>query len=231
MLRNISLQWLGCMEFSEAWRLQKQNGLKAKTHQEAFLMGVEHPEVITLGRRLQSLSLQPQQNPSQIPTVQTDRGGMATIHNPGQLVIYPIVPLRALDFGVRDWVNFLLSVTQKTLSKCNIIISHKNKGLFTEKGKIASLGIAVSKGISTHGVAINVSNDLSLFSLISACGVQNQPMDRVRDTMGEIDTHALFLIWCETFSKMLKDRQDLRAPAQAEKPSSQASLNDLTGAY
>jgi lipoyl(octanoyl) transferase len=230
MLRNISLNWLGRREYCETWQLQKDYSSRAQAHQEAFLIGVEHPLVITQGRRLK------QQEPtipfaSSIPIVQTDRGGMATIHNPGQLVIYPIVPLRALDFGVREWVEFLLTVTQQTLLKCNIIIIHKNNGLFTKNGKIASLGIAIHKGISTHGLAINVSNDLDVFSLISACGVTNQPMDRVCDTQVDMDVHALFLLWCETFSKMLKNRHDLHSTVQTLKQPKTQLLNDLTGAY
>lgn len=228
MLQNIRIKWLGSMDYQKAWQLQKELGLCAAKNQEAFLMGLEHPTVLTQGRRLQQ---QPISQDLTIPVVQTDRGGMTTIHNPGQLVIYPIVPLRALGFGVREWVEFLLSVTQKTLLKCNIIIIYKSNGLFTKNGKIASLGIAIHKGISFHGLAINVSNDLEIFSKISPCGVQNQTMDRVCDSGVEVGTHALYLLWCDIFSKMLKDHQGLRDCSQASQQSPRALLNDLTGAY
>lgn len=78
----------------------------------------------------------------------------------------------------------------------------KNNGCFTESGKIASIGITVSKGISRHGVAINVSNELQNFDLFDACGMRGQKMDRVHNYNSNISTEELFAIWCDSFNRL-----------------------------
>lgn len=162
----------------------------------SVLVGCEHPAVITCGRR---------GSPMQeciLPIVQTNRGGLMTVHSPGQLVIYPICSLRSLKMGVRDWVEALLEITSQSLKKCNIMFVDKNRGLFTQNGKIASVGITISKGTSLHGIAINVSNDLDIFKLIDPCGHQGQPMDRVQNHNSQISTELLFKIWCDSFKNL-----------------------------
>ncbi len=202
MVRNFHAEWLGLSEYNATWALQKQCAEQVRHTQRGIVLGCEHPTVITLGTRIKHI--EPAQN-SEIPVISTDRGGLATLHTPGQLIIYPILSLREWNFGVREWVEFLLRTTQVSFLKCNIIIISTSNGLFTEKGKITSIGISIHKGISSHGLALNISNDLSLFAKISPCGVQNQAMDKVCNYT-KITPEAFFLIWCETFRDMLKKR-------------------------
>jgi lipoate-protein ligase B len=191
-----STQWLSLTDYNLAWKLQQEAHQKVQTGRRGILLGCEHPAVITCGRRASPPAEMP------LPVVQTNRGGFMTVHNPGQLVIYPIFSLRELGFGVRDWVDALLEVTAMSLKKCNIMFVVQNNGLYTQNGKIASIGINVTKGISLHGIAINVSNNLEDFNLISPCGMHGQRMDRVAGYDSRVSTEMLFWIWCDSFKNL-----------------------------
>lgn len=193
---NHSTKWLGLREYQEVWMLQQKFQESVRSYGSSVILGCEHPAVITCGRRSSPMQ------ESMLPIVQTNRGGLMTVHSPGQLVIYPICSLRKLKMGVREWVEALLEITSLSLKKCNIMFIHKNNGLYTEHGKIASVGIKISKAISLHGVAINVSNDLDIFKLIDPCGHQGQPMDRVQNHNSQISTELLFRIWCDSFKNL-----------------------------
>ncbi len=194
---NYSAHWLGLKDYKIVLDLQMKAHQQVSDQKTGVVIGCEHPIVITGGRRSQNAVQH-----ADIPVVQTDRGGLFTLHNPGQLVIYPICSLRELKTGVREWVDLLLETTSLSLKKCNIILISKNSGCFTKNGKIASVGITVSKGISRHGIAINVSNELQCFDLIDACGMRGQKMDRVRDYHANLTTEKLFAIWCDSFNSL-----------------------------
>lgn len=191
--------WLGLTPYESALQTQRQQKEKILAGNEGCVFGCEHPEVITLGKRLQGKETLS----TPIKTIQSDRGGLATAHNPGQLVIYPVLSLKNHDLRLRQWVELLLKTTELLLKECNIILDIHNQGVFTKNGKIASLGIHVSKGISTHGVAINVSNDLRLFAQIAPCGVVGQTMDRVFNYDNLRSSKDLFAMWCEIFNARL----------------------------
>jgi lipoyl(octanoyl) transferase len=193
-------QWLGEVPYLEALEHQKTLRGTVRDQQRGIVLGLEHPRVITLGFRMGKATSIPRQGAIQV--VKTDRGGQATLHNPGQLVIYPILPLRAWDISVREYVQLLLKTTENFCIKCNIIIEHTNKGVYSKVGKIASVGINVKQGTSIHGVSINISNDLRDFSLISPCGVTGQAMDRVADYQ-KITVFEAFEMWCSEFERLL----------------------------
>lgn len=196
--------WLGTMDYVEALELQNNYVERERLRPRGVLLGLEHPEVITLGIRGGSVDVV---DPRGTPVVTTNRGGQATLHSPGQLVIYPIWPIRHWGLGAREWVNLLSKVTAQSLKKCNIIVVSQNNGLFTEKGKIASVGLNLKKGVSSHGIAINISNDLEKFSKIRACGVAQQPMDRVSDTI-LIAPSVFFELWCKEFRSLWGQTED-----------------------
>ena len=165
-------------------------------------MGLEHPPVVTLGVRggPQDLLFSSAYFANQgIECVTTDRGGEATFHNPGQLVIYPILHLKELGLSARTYVELLQNVTMRALESLGIA-SHKLRnepGVFTARGKIASVGVRIANGVSRHGVAINVCNDLNGFSLIRVCGKAQQSMDRVANygSFTGFSSEQLFGIW------------------------------------
>ena len=169
---------LGTIDYQEALNLQRrlvaakqQDRLKADT-----LILLEHPAVFTLGRQggRQNLKVAEAFLMAQgIAIIQAERGGDITFHGPGQLVGYPIVNLQANGWEATGLVAGLEEVMIRTLSEWGIQAGRKglNRGVWHADQKIGSIGIAVSKGISFHGFALNVQLDLEPFEWIHPCGL------------------------------------------------------------
>jgi lipoyl(octanoyl) transferase len=163
---------LGRREYGEVWKLQQE--LVAERQRDAVedtLVLVEHPDVITLGRRQSS-----QANvvaPGDIPIFEIERGGDVTYHGPGQLVGYPIFKL---DDAERDLHVYLRNLEEALIGVCGDLglVGRRNPGwtgVWIGERKVASLGIAVRKWVTMHGFALNVSTDLTRFSAINPCGL------------------------------------------------------------
>ena len=168
------------------------------------ILGMQHPAVITLGYRAHAeneiLSA------DAIPTVKIDRGGLATIHSEGQLVIYPILQLSQYGLGVRQYVDLLLETTAHVLRQSYGISAQRDEsgvGLFTAAGKIVFCGIKVKSGVTQHGLSINMKNDLALFRHIIPCGFQNPKFDKVENYVSEFSPKDFFDSWVKEFSSRL----------------------------
>lgn len=174
---------LNTLEYARALDLQ-QTLLAAKltSHLELDrLLFVEHPPVFTLGRRggRENLTVSEAFLGSRgIEIIQTDRGGNITFHGPGQAVLYPIIDLGRARIGVADFVYGLEEIMRLTVQEFGIQARRdgKNHGLWVGDSKIGSVGISVKKGISIHGLALNVCPDLEYFSWINPCGLENVAM-------------------------------------------------------
>jgi lipoate-protein ligase B len=148
---------------------------------------LEHPPVITMGARKadNKLLTTPEEMAQQgIHLEQIRRGGGATSHNPGQLVVYPIINLRSLGFRVVPYVHYLEKIGIELTASYGIACSRKKgyPGLWVESGrKIASIGVQINVGITMHGIAINLNNDLSIFSHIIPCGLEGVEMTSVEN--------------------------------------------------
>jgi lipoyl(octanoyl) transferase len=132
---------------------------------------VEHPDVITLGRRLSAPANVVA--PGDIPVVEIERGGDVTYHGPGQLVGYPIL---ALDGDERDLHAYLRNLEEALIGVCaDVGLAGGRKagwtGVWIGERKVASLGIAVRKWVTMHGFALNVATDLARFAAINPCGL------------------------------------------------------------
>ena len=110
--------------------------------------------------------------PGDIPVIHVDRGGQVTYHGPGQLVLYPLLDLRRLKIGVREYVCRIEQSVIDTLADWNIEAVRREgaPGVYVADAKIAALGIRVRRGCSFHGLAFNIAMDLSPFSRINPCG-------------------------------------------------------------
>ena len=196
-MNNLEASYIGCVEYKKAYAIQENLYQIVKEKSMHAIIGLEHPAVLTLGHRLNHGS----EITANIPWVQSSRGGLATIHSEGQLVIYPVLDLRALKWGVKDYVCHLLKTTQELLSDLQIKseIDEKAVGLYTEEGKIAFCGIQIRNGISLHGISLNVRNDLSLFQNISPCGVQGARLDRLQNYNVNLALDELFHRWVKIF--------------------------------
>ena len=130
---------------------------------------VEHDPVFTLGQAGRPEHLLA---PGDIPVVRVDRGGQVTYHGPGQLVAYPLLDLRRLKLGVRDYVCRIEQVVIETLADWNIEGARRDgaPGVYVNGAKVAALGIRVRRGCCFHGLAFNIAMDLEPFHRINPCG-------------------------------------------------------------
>jgi len=187
------------------------------------ILGFEHPSTITLGKRADplkdicaSVKVLREKN---IAIVGAERGGQATLHNPGQLVIYPMIHLRARGMKVRDYVHLLEDVTKRFLADYGIVACCRGSepGLYTIKGKIAFFGIRVKHGMTSHGLAINVTNNLEEFNLIRSCGRAGESFVKMTDFGVQASLCELFDSWSAYFQTGLGLTQDMNRP-MLEKP-------------
>lgn len=175
-----------------------------RTHlpSDDILLGFEHPPVITLGSR--GRASEDLVGAGAIPVVTTDRGGQATLHAPGQLVIYPIFDLRARGVGAREFVAALQEATRRLLRDHGVESRPaEGAGLVTARGKIAFIGLRIDRGVTRHGLSLNVANDLALFGKIRSCGVRDAALDRLADHARAPDLAGLFETWSGHFARVL----------------------------
>jgi lipoate-protein ligase B len=195
MKANTAHAWtavnLGRMPYPDAWDLQLKL-VEARAHGRGgtdVILLVEHPPVFTLGRRGGRENLlvpEDRLRQSGIAIVQVERGGNITYHGPGQLVVYPIVHLPGLGLGVVDWVNRLEEVMIRTCAAWGVAAGRNalNRGAWVGMKKIGSIGIAVRRGVSFHGLALNVNPDLTPFGWIQPCGLEGVGVTSIAQEVG-----------------------------------------------
>jgi lipoyl(octanoyl) transferase len=187
---------LGTAPYRDVWARQlalveqRQVGLAPDT-----LIVVEHPHVFTLGRRRES-----KQNvlaPGDVEVLEIERGGDVTYHGPGQLVAYPIV---LLEDGERDLHAFLRNLEEAVIRVCARagVVADREPGktgvwTTTELGrkKLCSMGIACRKWVTFHGLALNVTTDLSYFARINPCGFEASVMTSLDRLVPDVDATAV----------------------------------------
>ncbi|MFU2210903.1 lipoyl(octanoyl) transferase LipB [Solidesulfovibrio sp. C21] len=176
---------LGRIAYEAALALQQETATAVKAGTSGGTVFIlEHDPVITLGGNKPINKVL--YAPPGVSLVQTDRGGGATVHNPGQLVVYPVVGLRSLGFGVKSFVAWVLEMGRALLESYGVAAECRQNplGLWVGERKIASLGIHVSRGVATHGIATNLDNDLTLFNAIVPCGLAGVAMTSVAAETG-----------------------------------------------
>jgi len=179
------------LEFSEAFTLQlhlRDDCIRSEGHRN-YLMLVEHPPTITVGRsgRLGQVLATPERLAELgVALVETNRGGEVTYHGPGQLVAYPILDLRRrgcdLHWYLRDLEAWLVRLCRSYGVAAHADSPHT--GVWVEDRKIASIGIAVRRWATYHGAALNVAPDLSHFGLIVPCGLSDVTMTSLERELG-----------------------------------------------
>ena len=173
--------WLGNIDYLEAYDLQLALVEKVHSGQEPnTLLMLEHPHVYTKGRlSKQSDVLLPEGELAAkgVAVYETDRGGQVTYHGPGQLVVYPVINLKGWGGPVK-YVRALEQVMIATLADMGITAHCEsgNTGVWTDWGKIAAIGVKISRGIAFHGFALNVNTDLAYYQDIIPCGIADRPV-------------------------------------------------------
>lgn len=181
---------LGLIEYRQAWNLQTElvDARIKKDVPSDIVLFLEHPPVFTLGRRGGDENLLVSESfleKSGISVVPVERGGNITYHGPGQLVVYPIMDLQAARVAVVDFVETLEEVMLQTVAFWGIKAERNpaNRGIWVDDKKIGSIGIALRKGVSFHGLALNVNLDLAPFSWIQPCGLPDVRMTSMKQEL------------------------------------------------
>ena len=189
---------LGTLRYAEAFALQKREVERLQRGEgDDVLLYVEHPHVITMGRNATGAALiaDPRFIASRgCEVVATDRGGDVTYHGPGQIVGYPILRLDGTRRDIRRYVHDLEQVLIATLADFNVFAGRhpEHRGVWVEKRKIASLGIRISRWVTCHGFALNVSTDLSYFDLMNPCGIAGCAMTSLeREALSRVSPRAV----------------------------------------
>jgi lipoyl(octanoyl) transferase len=185
----------GLMGYVDALALQKR--LEAARQSERIpdvLLLLEHAPVYTRGRRTTADELPMGEDwyrAQGIEVLDTDRGGRVTYHGPGQLVGYPVVSLRPYNDDVHDYIRRMERMIIGSLERHGVaagLIEGLTGVWTTERRKIASIGVHVSRGVTTHGFAVNVNNDLQPFGWIVPCGIDHCQMTSLaRERRHELD--------------------------------------------
>jgi lipoyl(octanoyl) transferase len=183
------MQLAGLTPYSEAWELQR--ALAGAVSQGAIpdtVIFLEHPPVVTLGRRADEQELHVPDG-TEVEVVETDRGGKSTFHGPGQLVCYPILDLNRHGRDVKRYCRDLEEAVIRTLAAVDIegerIEGLTGVWLTSPPRKIASIGVHISHWVTTHGYALNVDLDPAPFTQwITACGLEDAAFTTVARELG-----------------------------------------------
>ena len=200
------LHWLGLQNYKEIEDQQKQLVPKIFGTDQVVILGTEFFPVLTLGVRgniSEDLFLSEKDLALRgLEILKTDRGGQATIHSPGQLVIYPMLDLKMHRMGMRNFVCQIMKVTLRTLESLGIkaFYSAADPGIYTDHGKLAFCGLKSDHGVIRHGLSINIKNDLSLFDGIRSCGHSQPRLDQV-SRYHSIEPALFFQSWGSYFQQ------------------------------
>jgi lipoyl(octanoyl) transferase len=198
MSSEILVVRFGTVPYEEALEIQKRlEGARQRGEIADVLLLLEHTPVYTCGRRSApaELPMGVQWYEAQgIEVLDTDRGGLVTYHGPGQLVAYPILSLEPYGNDVHEYVRRLEQVTIGALAEHGVAaqVIADLTGVWTMgepppaggARKIGSIGVHVSRGVTTHGLAVNVSNDLQPFEWIVPCGIEGVAMTSLTRELG-----------------------------------------------
>ena len=209
---------LGCTGYRRAFEIQQLAQAFVLRGGGDILLLLEHPPTVTLGKNSGQENLPPNLAAmwgTPVDVVHSTRGGNITCHFPGQLVAYPIVNLKKRTGGVRAYVNDVEETAIRTVQHFGIEAARKAgfPGVWVGNSKIASLGIAVQRHVTLHGLAMNVNRDLSLFNIITPCGLDGVTATSVQreqtgppTSMPRVKSHFLEA-FCEVFEQPLPPLQ------------------------
>lgn len=191
-MKTIELIKPGITNYHEAWDFQRKLfDQVVEERSENYLILTEHKPVITLGKSgtLENLLTDPSLLSSKgIDLVEIDRGGDITFHGPGQLIGYPILDLSQFQKDVHWYLRNLEEVIIQTLRDFGIraVRIAKLTGVWVNNRKICAIGVKVTRWVTMHGFALNISTDLEYFNHIIPCGISNHGVTSILEETGNI---------------------------------------------
>lgn len=201
---------LGRMDYNPALALQRRVHARVVVDEmPPTLLLLEHPHVYTLGRRGSDadILIGPERRAELgVDVAHVDRGGEVTYHGPGQLVGYPIINLKEWGGGPLRYVRALEGMLIATLAELGIVAESEDRptGVWIDNAKIAAIGVRVSRGVTTHGFALNVDPDLSYFDQIVPCGDPEAQVTSMADQgQADVDVASVVSIVARQFGASL----------------------------
>ncbi len=184
---ELCIKNIGHVDYQTCWLAMKEFTDKRGPDTLDELWVVEHDPVYTVGLNIRKQHY-PEPN-TNIPVVETDRGGDITYHGPGQLVIYLLLNLRRRNIGIRQLVNNIEQSIIDCLKQHDITAARKKDapGVYINEKKIAALGLRIRKGCSYHGLSFNLDMDTRPFSKIPPCGYKNLEVTQLSDFINEVN--------------------------------------------
>ena len=185
----VQVRDLGRIDYAAATEIQN-NLQQAQIAGELgpVILVVEHPPTITIGRRgttEEVVAPEPVLRARGVAVHETDRGGQVTFHGPGQLVLYPLIPVQNL--GLHEYMRLMEEAVIRTLAPYGLegYRVEGRTGVWIGKEKICAMGIRVRRWWSTHGLALNVDTDLNYFGLIVPCGIRDRGVCSMKKLLGD----------------------------------------------
>ncbi|WP_093137979.1 lipoyl(octanoyl) transferase LipB [Pseudoxanthomonas sp. GM95] len=194
---------LGRQHYEPVWRaMQAFTDARDEATPDALWI-VEHDPVFTLG---QAGKPEHVLAAGDIPVIHVDRGGQVTYHGPGQLVVYPLLDLKRLKIGVRDYVCLIEQAIIDTCAEWNIVAARKDgaPGVYVAGAKIGALGIRVRRGCTFHGLSFNIAMDLEPFRRINPCGYQGLQTIALSDLGGPASIETVKAVLLEKIADLFK---------------------------
>ncbi len=187
---SINLRSKGHQDYQSCWQEMQDYTLARDENSADEIWIVEHPPVFTQG-----LNGKPEHllQTSEIPVVNTDRGGQITYHAPGQLVVYILIDIKRRELGVRQLVTIIEQAMIAALAQYGLqaVAKAEAPGVYIQGKKIGSVGLRIKKGCSYHGLSLNNNMDLSPFSYINPCGYKGLQVTQLADLGVNIKTTEL----------------------------------------
>ncbi|MEN9216762.1 MAG: lipoyl(octanoyl) transferase LipB [Gloeomargarita sp. HHBFW_bins_162] len=213
MRRIQVIQW-GRVAYAQAWAWQ-QTQVQDKIENPDVpdvLAVLEHEPVYTLGQGASLAFVRFPVGGIDIPLYRTERGGEVTYHGPGQVVAYPILRLKNYGLDVHQYVRCLEQIVLNVLQEYGIAAERKvgYTGVWVGEVKVAAIGIKVRRGVTMHGVAVNVSTDLRAFSRIVPCGIRDYGVGNVTQFCPEINLSDVRAGLIRQFGAVLGARMEQR---------------------
>jgi lipoyl(octanoyl) transferase len=241
----LAVRWLGRVDYRAAWDFQKRLvAARADDRIGDQLLLLEHPPVLTLGRGADEahvLASPAELDRRGIEVLHVERGGEVTYHGPGQLVAYPILALSRRGLLVRPLVRALEAALVATCAAAGVVAARRDghPGCWCEVDgpdprKIGALGLRIERGVSYHGIALNVTVDLADFELIDPCGMPGVRSTSIAAERGEAatpPTTGSVAVAATDFAVALAAALDARLvggmPSAVDPVAGRASLADL----
>ncbi|MES2615369.1 MAG: lipoyl(octanoyl) transferase LipB [Bdellovibrionota bacterium] len=193
----MEIKFLNLISYGDALGIMEQLHKEVVTHSnhKGYLLVLQHPPTVTMGKRelLTDMKIAPEELKFKgVAYYKIDRGGSVTVHEPGQIVIYPIIQIDAYKHTVRSFVAALEQAMIDTCAHYHVRANRDeiNPGVWVGENKIGAVGIRVLNKVTKHGLAFNITNSLSTFSYIVPCGLRGRGVINLQTCLSADASHS-----------------------------------------